>query len=174
MNRKPVPFTHQFKETMQQLDGDGLLLAATKPGGDSNAMTIGWGTIGMVWGLPIFTVLVRPSRLTYQFIEESGTFTVNVPTPAMEDFVLFCGTKSGRDHDKFDRFQMEVTPAQTVDAVTIDACPLVYECRVVQKNGVIPATFDPAILSRFYPGGDFHRVYYGEIMGTFVGDAPGA
>ena len=168
ITRKSVPYSYQFRETMQQLDGDGLLLAATNAAGASNAMTIGWGTIGMVWGLPIFTVLVRPSRFTYQFIEESGAFTVNVPTLAMSDFVLFCGTKSGRDYDKFNKFKMGVTPAQTVDAVTIDACPLVYECRVVQKNDVDPAAFIPTVLSRFYAGGDYHRVYYGEIMGTYA------
>jgi flavin reductase (DIM6/NTAB) family NADH-FMN oxidoreductase RutF len=168
MNRKSVPYTYQFQETMHQLASDGLLLTATKPGGESNTMTIGWGTIGVIWGRPVFTVLVRPSRYTYEFIEESGDFTVNVPTPAMKDFVLFCGTKSGRDHDKFTEFQMTVTPGETVDAVTIDACPLVYECRVVQKNDVNPATFDPAIIAPFYPRGDFHRVYYGEILGTFA------
>jgi len=168
MNRKPVPYTYQFAETMRQLSGDGLLLAATKPGGESNVMTIGWGTIGIVWSRPIFTVLVRPSRYTYQFIEESGVFTVNVPTPEMSEYVLFCGTRSGRDHDKFAKFQMSITPGQTVSAVTLDACPLVYECKVVQKNDVIPATFDPAITSSYYRRGDFHRVYYGEILGVFA------
>jgi flavin reductase (DIM6/NTAB) family NADH-FMN oxidoreductase RutF len=153
---------------MDQLRDGGLLLAATKTGGESNAMTIGWGTIGVVWGLPIFTVLVRPSRYTYQFIEDSGEFTVNVPTPAMKDFVLFCGTKSGRGHDKFGEFQVKVTPGQTVSAVTIDPCPLVYECRVVQKNDVDPAAFVPRINTRFYAAGDYHRVYYGEILGTFA------
>lgn len=170
MNRKPVPYTYQFAETMRQLDGDGLLLAATKRSGESNTMTIGWGTIGVIWGRPIFTVLVRPSRYTYQLIEESDEFTVNVPTLALKEFVLFAGTKSGRDYDKFSKFQLEVSPGHTVRAVTIDACPLAYECKVVQKNDVIPATFDPTISSRFYPQGDFHRVYYGEILGTFAAE----
>ncbi len=170
MNRKLVPYTHQFAETMRQLDGNGLLLAATKPSGESNTMTIGWGTIGVIWGRPIFTVLVRPSRYTYQFIEESDEFTVNVPTLALKEFVLFSGTKSGRDYDKFSKFQLKVTPGHTVSAVTIDACPLVYECKVVQKNDVIPATFDPAISSRYYSRGDFHRVYYGEILGAFAAE----
>lgn len=167
MKRHPVPFTYLYEQTMQQLDGDGLLLAATKPGGDSNVMTIGWGTVGTIWGRPIFTVLVRPSRFTYEFIEASGEFTVNVPTKEMHDYVLFCGTKSGRDHDKFVPFQMTTSSGQTVNAVTLDACPLVYECRVVQKNDVSPETFDPSILSKVYRDNEFHRVYYGEITGTF-------
>lgn len=167
MMRKRVEFSHRFVETMRQLGEDGLLLVATKPSGESNVMTIGWGTIGLIWGRPIFTVLVRPSRYTYEFIEESGEFSVNVPTPDMRDFVFFCGTRSGRDHDKFGEFGVRVTPAQAISAVTIEACPLVYECRVVQKNDVVPDAFDPAIVSRFYPRGDFHRAFYGEILGTW-------
>lgn len=168
MNRIAVPYSYEFAQTMEQLDGDGLVLAASKPGGESNAMIIGWGTIGVIWGRPIFTVLVRPSRHTYQFIEASGEFTVNVPSPEMRDFVIFCGTKSGRDHDKFGRFQMSLTPGRTVKAATIDACHLVYECKVVQKNDIDPAALDAKISSRFYSQGDFHRVYYGEILGTFA------
>lgn len=168
MTRKAVPYTHQFEQVMQQLAGDGLLLAATKPSGESNVMTIGWGTIGTIWGRPIWTVLVRPSRFTFEFMEAAGHFTVNVPTPEMKDYVLFCGTKSGRDNDKFDQFGMRVTPGQQISSITLDACPLVYECRVVQKNDVLPETLDPQIVSRQYRGGDFHRVYYGEILGTYV------
>jgi flavin reductase (DIM6/NTAB) family NADH-FMN oxidoreductase RutF len=110
MARKPVPYTHQFAQTMCQLGGDGLLLVATKPGGESDVTTICWGKIGPVWGRPVFAVLARPSRYTYQFIEEVDVFTVNVPTPAMSEFALFCGTKSGRAHDKLARFQMSVSP----------------------------------------------------------------
>ena len=168
MERKSIPFGSQFQETVATLNDGGLLLAATKPNGESNAMTIGWGSIGSIWGRPMFIVMVRPTRYTYQFIEASGEFTVNVPTPAMKEFTLYCGTKSGREGDKFARFQMSVTPGQKVQAVTIDACPLVYECRVVHKNDVLPTTLDPTIDSRFYPDRDYHRVYYGEILGAFA------
>ena len=78
------------------------------------------------------------------------------------------GTASGRDGDKFARFQMSVTPGQKVQAVTIDACPLVYECKVVHKNDILPATLDPALDSRYYPEPDYHRVYYGQILGAFA------
>jgi flavin reductase (DIM6/NTAB) family NADH-FMN oxidoreductase RutF len=173
MNRHPVPYTYHFAETMQQLDGEGLLLAATKPDGQTNVMTNGWGTIGVIWGRPIFTVLVRPSRYTYQFIEASGEFTVNVPSLAMTDFVRFCGSRSGRDHDKLAQFEIAAMPGRHVRAATIDGCPLVYECRVVQKNDVLPATLDPRIQTTYYPRGDLHRVYYGEILGVFAADQAG-
>jgi flavin reductase (DIM6/NTAB) family NADH-FMN oxidoreductase RutF len=168
MNRHPVTYGFRFAETMRQLDGEGLLLAATKADGRTNVMTIGWGTIGLIWGRPIFTVLVRPSRYTYQFVESSGEFTVNVPSLAMTDFVRFCGSTSGRDHDKLAQYEIRATPGQHVRAITIDGCPLVYECRVVLKHDILPATLDPRIRSAYYPKGDLHRVYYGEILGVYA------
>ena len=40
-----------FTETMEAIGGDGLLLVVGTKG---NPMTIGWGTIGIIWGLPVF------------------------------------------------------------------------------------------------------------------------
>ena len=38
--------------------------------GKSNSMTIAWGSLGFMWGKPVFTVMVRQSRHTYQLIEK--------------------------------------------------------------------------------------------------------
>lgn len=168
--RIEVPYTYRFAEMTKMLHDTGLLLAASKRSGESNVMTIGWGMVGVVWYLPIFTVLVRPSRFTYQFIEDSGEFTVNVPSPELRKFVNFCGSHSGREVDKFAEFHIATSPGQRVSTVTIDACPWVYECRVVQKNDVLPETLAPEIISAYYPRGDLHRVFYGEILGVFAAE----
>ena len=168
MKRNEVHYTHDLDKTLGALTRGGILLASTKRSGESNTMTIGWGTVGTIWGKEIFVVMVRPSRYTHEFIEDSGEFTVNVPTPDMKKWVAYAGTKSGRDGDKFAEFGMTISPGQKVSAVTIDACPLVYECKVVHKNEVIPANLDPDITSRSYPRGDFHTVYFGEILGVYA------
>ena len=56
---------------------NGLILAA----GDKdsyNAMTIGWGSMGTIWGrsLPLMTVYVAQKRYTHEFMEKSKYFTV--------------------------------------------------------------------------------------------------
>jgi len=166
MKQTEVPYTHQLDKTLDTLANGGLLLASTRSDGRSNAMTIGWATPGVIWGLPVMVVLVRPSRYTYTFIEESKVFTVNVPAPEMRDFVQLCGARSGRDVDKL--AQVATSMGQKIDCVTIDACPVVYECRVVHWNDVQPDNLSPAILSRAYPRDNFHRLYYGQIVGTFA------
>jgi flavin reductase (DIM6/NTAB) family NADH-FMN oxidoreductase RutF len=166
VERREVAYTHQLGNTLSRLRDEGLLLASTRSDGRSNAMTIGWATPGVIWGLPVMVVLVRPSRYTYSFIEDSGVFTVNVPTAEMSDFVDLCGTRSGRDVDKL--AQVSTSMGQKVPCVTIDGCSLVYECRVVHWNDVVPGNLDPNIVERSYPRGDFHRLYYGQILGTFA------
>ena len=58
--------------------GQGLLLAV----GDStnnNAMTIGWGSLGNIWGKigeNTVTVYVAEARYTYEFMEKYDYFTV--------------------------------------------------------------------------------------------------
>ena len=168
MNRQSVPYTHDLAKVLGLLQKPGLLLASTKPDGTSNTMTIGWGYVGFSWGKPIWVVMVRPSRYTYEFIEASQSFTVNVPTPEMTQWVGVCGTQSGRDLDKFGEYGMTVTPGQTVEAVTIDACPMVYECKVVHHNDVLPANLDVGLEQRSYGGADYHRYYYGEISGVYA------
>ena len=168
MQRKSVAYDHKLNKTLAVLSDPGLLLASTKRSGGSNVMTIGWGTVGIIWGKPIFVVLVRPSRYTYQFIEDSKTFTVNVPAEEMREWVAVCGSLSGRDMDKFAEYDMAFTAGQTVGAVTIDACPMVYECRVVHHNDVIPPHLSPEIEASYYGGANYHRVYFGEILGAYA------
>lgn len=159
-----VPYTTWFQETLALLPSPGLLLVSAGADGKPNAMTIGWGTIGIIWNKPIFTVLVRPSRYTYRLLEQSDSFTVCVPAKEMREVVNFCGTRSGRDYDKFQECGLTTLSALRIGTPGIAGCPVVYECQVVHTNDVIPANLAQEIQTRAYPGGDFHRIYYGEIL----------
>jgi flavin reductase (DIM6/NTAB) family NADH-FMN oxidoreductase RutF len=165
MARSEVSYTYQLDRTLDRLAHGGLLLASTRDDGQSNVMTIGWATVGVIWGLPMMVVLVRPSRYTYGFIEKSGLFTVNVPTPEMSKYVALCGTQSGRDVDKL--AETPTSMGARIDCVTLDACPLVYECQVVHRNDVQPNVLLPSIDRKAYAQGDYHRLYYGQIVGVF-------
>ena len=49
-------------------------------------------------------------------------------------------------------------------APVVAECPLVYECRVVHFNDVLPPNLAEEIRQGAYPKGDFHRIYWGEIL----------
>lgn len=163
MAKIEVAYDQYARETMEAIR-KGLLLVSRNAEGRPNAMAIGWGTIGIVWGRPMFVVLVRHSRYTHECIDTTGDFTVNVPYPQMADDVEFCGTVSGRDHDKFTERGLTAAESATVDSPYVDQCGLVYECQVVQYTDVVPENFAPEIIDEFYAGGDFHRVYFGQIL----------
>ena len=41
-----------------------------------NTMTVAWGSLGSMWNKPFAQVVVRPTRYTYEFMEEYNTFTL--------------------------------------------------------------------------------------------------
>ena len=172
MSKEIVPYTTYLKETLTLLADPGLLLASQGRDGVPNAMVIGWGTVGIIWGKKIFTVLVRPSRHTFSRLAESDSFSVNLPAPALYDAVDFCGSRSGRDYNKFAECNITAESSQTVTAPSIAESPIIYECQIVHVNDVINASLAPQIVSGAYPSGDFHRIYYGEILAVRAeGDA---
>ena len=168
MPKIEASYTDYLKETNKVLGNSGLLLASADAQGDPNVMTIGWGTIGIIWGKPIFVVLVRPSRYTHGLIEITDDFTVNVPTPKLADEVLYFGTVSGRDQDKFKAKGLTATPGKKVKAPIVEECVIHYECKVVHKNDVIPDELAGEIRNSAYRQGDFHRIYFGEILAVYA------
>lgn len=170
MDRKEVGVLEAFGETRDCLGSRGALLVA---GADPvNPMTIGWGMMGIAWGRPVFAVLVRHSRFTHELMEKADSFTVNIPGEDLDEACTLCGTRSGRDTDKAKECGLTVKKGDLVEARYIADCPLHYECRIVHRNEVIPGALDPGVKSSVYGSGDFHTVYWGEILGVFK--KPGA
>lgn len=164
MNKREIPWTDHYQAVMDALRSRGLLLSAYGPDGRPNAMAIGWGLLGCVWGLPIWTVLVRPSRYTYRCIEHSKAFAVNVPGPDLAEACALCGSKSGRDMDKLSACNLTVERASAAAAPTIAECPIHYVCQVVHFNDVLPPNLADEVVASAYAGGNFHRVYFGKIV----------
>ena len=87
MQRDKMDYREHFDAVMRVMTSRGLLLAAYDASGRANAMTIGWGTLGSIWGMPLWIVLVRPSRYTHACIEHADCFAVNVPGHAKHDLL---------------------------------------------------------------------------------------
>ena len=158
-----APLEH-VPETLQALADPGLLLVSLDARGRPNAMTIGWGCLGVFWGRPIFIVPVRHSRYTYGCIQSTGDFTVNALPRELTEAAAFCGTVSGRDHDKFQEPGLTAAPSLHVKSPVIAECVLHYECRVLHANDLVPAAAHAEVLQSAYPEGDYHRFFFGEIL----------
>ena len=164
MKRTEMQLFDHYAGVMGALGSGGLLLGSYDSAGKANIMTIGWGTVGIVWGLPIWVVLVRPSRYTYECIEHSRAFTINVPTAEMGQACALAGTESGRDIDKFAETHLTAERSAAVTAPIVVASPIIYECQVVHHNDVLPESLVKDVITGSYPSGDFHRVYFGKVL----------
>ena len=168
MAKVRVRYTDYFAQTIQRMREDGLLLVTQGADGKPNVMTIGWGTMGSIWSRPVFVVLVRPSRYTYSRLEQVSDFTVNVPPRDLAAAMSYCGTVSGRDHDKFQDMHLTPIPSREVRPPIIKECVVHYECRTLHRNDVAPEVLAQAVREEAYPGGDFHRIYFGEIVAAYA------
>ncbi len=151
-------------ETLRSLSDPGLLLVALDRRRRPNVMTIGWGSIGIYWGQPIFVVPVRFSRYTFECVEKTGDFTVNVLPRKLAEVAAFCGTVSGRDHDKFAEAQLAAVTGSLVKSPTIEECLISYECKVVHRNDVLGQELAKDLNRSCYGRGDYHRLFFGQIL----------
>jgi flavin reductase (DIM6/NTAB) family NADH-FMN oxidoreductase RutF len=169
MREEKSPFEF-LEETNRLMRSGGLLLVSAGRDGKPNAMTIGWGLIGTVWRRPIFCVAVRISRHTYRLIEENKNFTVCLPALGMENILQVCGTKSGRDIDKFSELGLTVEDGITVDAPYIGECPVHYECKVVNRSELNIGDLSEEINGEIYASRDYHVLYFGSFKGVYAVD----
>ncbi len=163
---KDLLFYEPLKEFMEQIPGGAFLTAGYN--GKANTMTIGWANAGIIWGKPILMVMVRYSRYTYELLEKSKEFTVSIPLSGdLKKQLALCGSKSGKDIDKFKEAGLSPVQGKTVAAPIIKECDLFYECKVVYQQAMEPALLKTDIKENFYPGGNYHVLYYGEIAACY-------
>lgn len=138
---------------------------------DYNAMAVGWGSLGTMWGKPFAQVVVRPSRYTRQFMERYDTFTLCAFPERYHGAVNLLGVKSGRDGDKIAASGLTPEAASMVAAPCFAEAELVIECRKMYWQDMDPAHFLDPVVQKNYPLKDYHRIYFGEIVAVAGADA---
>jgi flavin reductase (DIM6/NTAB) family NADH-FMN oxidoreductase RutF len=155
------------KEALRALS-KGVFLSVSDNGED-NIMTIAWGSIGFMWNKPVFMVMVRYSRHTYQLIEKAGEFAVSIPLKNdLSKQLVYCGSKSGRDCNKWKDLGLTKVAAEQVKTPLVGECELHYTCKIIGRQEVTDKTIMPHTVETFYSQNDYHVIYYGEIVGTYL------
>lgn len=158
----------EFSSEVLKKINPGIFLNTSYRGVD-NTMVIGWGGITVVWGKPIFVVLVRDSRATYDLIEHSNEFSVSVPLKQkLLKEISICGTKSLREMNKFEVCHFTKVPGRKINTPIIGECNLHYECKVVYKQTLDASSIPENITARYYDNRAIHTVYYGEIVDQYL------
>ena len=147
----------------QMIDKDGLELSAGKER-NMNLMTISWGSIGELWGKPIFIVYVSTSRYTHRFMEENDYFTVTHFPADMRKQLSYLGRVSGRDEDKVASAGLTVEFTELGNPIYAEA-DLAIECKKLYGQQ-FDANLMPTEQREWYEktGLGIHYMYIGEIV----------
>lgn len=164
---KSIKYNELSREMLEQLPKGAFL--TVKSGDRLNTMTIGWGSVGYIWNKPVLMVMVRYSRHTFDLIENAKDFTVSLPLKGqLKEALALCGTKSGRDMDKIKECSLKLKPSNRVDTPVIEDCDLHMECKIVYKHPMDEKQLINEIKERAYAKGDYHMMYFGEIVDVYV------
>jgi flavin reductase (DIM6/NTAB) family NADH-FMN oxidoreductase RutF len=141
-----------------------LLTAGNFAAGVYNTMTVAWGSFGVMWGKPFAQVVVRPTRFTFDFMQNYDSFTLCAFPHEYKKALSLLGSRSGRDGDKIAESGLTPAPAAHVASPVFTEASLVIECRKMYWQDFDPQYFIDEEIDSKYPRKDYHRIYYGEIL----------
>ena len=137
-----------------------------------NSMMIGWGSLGVAWKKPIFTVYVKPETYTHEFMEKNDLFTVSfIKGNIYNEFILY-GSLSGRD---FNKEKLSGSHIKFLDdgGITFEEAVEVFVCKKIAYFNLKEDEVDKSIIDLYnnnlavYSSTKPHSVYIGEIIGDY-------
>jgi flavin reductase (DIM6/NTAB) family NADH-FMN oxidoreductase RutF len=101
-----------------------------------NIITIAW-TGTLCSDPPMCYISVRPHRHSYEILQRTRAFVINLTTRSLAFATDWCGVRSGRQYNKFAEMGLTPGAASIVGAPIIVEAPINIECRVtdIQRLG---------------------------------------
>ena len=165
MDRIAVPWEKLIAKVHHLWEEQWLLLTVGDfHEGSFNTMTVGWGSLGVMWNRPFAQVVVRPTRYTREFMERYDTFTLAAFPEQHRPALNFLGSRSGRDGDKIAASGLTPIASTKIAAPGFAEAELIIECRKIYSQDLDPSRFFDPSIERNYPKKDYHRVYFGEVV----------
>jgi len=101
----------------------------------------------------MMAVSIGFQRYTHELLENSKEFVLAFPGKSQKEDVLYCGTKSGREVNKFEETGLETAPPSQVEVPLIEDSVACFECK---KRGSLDT-------------GD-HTIFSGELVAAHVSE----
>jgi len=131
-----------------------VMVVTMDASGRPNAMPAGW-CMFTSGNPPMLAVSISPKRHTHRLLSLTGEFVVAFPGEGQEELIEFCGTKSGRDVDKFGELSIRTQPSSLISPPLIEGSVACLECRA----------------SSTLETGD-HTIFAGRILAAHVSEKP--
>ena len=164
--RRTIDFWLQAGKILQQFRQGGVLCSVTDKAGQLNLITLGWGLVGPSYhGNPVMAIAVTPERYSWHALEETDTFTIAVPDGRLSAAVAFCGSRSGRDVDKFKATGLTPVAGWQVPTCAVMECPVNLECRTYARVRPPHQLLTPEHRQR--PLEKQHTIYFAEVVAAY-------
>jgi flavin reductase (DIM6/NTAB) family NADH-FMN oxidoreductase RutF len=75
---------------------------------------------------------IRPKRYSHDLVKDAGDFVINIPSTDLIEATRLCGTKSGKDTDKFAEAHLTAEPSTKITSPMIKECIINIECKTKQ------------------------------------------
>ncbi|MHA2271952.1 MAG: flavin reductase family protein [Candidatus Hodarchaeales archaeon] len=107
------------------------VLLSVGEGSDANIITLSW--VANVNSIPpSIAAGVRPERHSYHLLKGTEDFVINIPTTDQLQATIICGTKSGRNINKFKTCNFTQMSSTKIQSPMIAECPINIECKTKQ------------------------------------------
>ncbi|MEO0128225.1 MAG: flavin reductase family protein [candidate division WOR-3 bacterium] len=141
--KKEVPIS----KANRLINSGNVVLVTSHYKDKSNIITIAWQTPVSIKP-PALAISVGKERFSLELIKKSGEFIVNIPNWDLIEQMLYCGTHSGRDVDKFKETKLTPEKAEKlINTPKIKECIGSIECSVIDSIEI----------------GD-HIIFFGEVL----------
>ncbi|MBR6349278.1 MAG: flavin reductase [Lachnospiraceae bacterium] len=134
---------------------------------DFNTCTIGWGSLGTIWGVPgkgreIVTVYVNPDRYTWEYLKKNEYFSVSFFPEKYRSALEYLGSHSGRDGNKVK--VSKLMPDQFGQGVTYVQAELTFLCKKLYQAPFEREGLADEINNGIYKNWNPHWMFVGEII----------
>jgi flavin reductase (DIM6/NTAB) family NADH-FMN oxidoreductase RutF len=146
---KDLPLSNVY----QLLEPGPVVLLTTSHKGRANVMTMSWHMM-VEFEPPLVACVVSNGDYSFNALRATKECVIAIPALEVAPKVVEIGNCSGRDVDKFKRFDLTPVPAECVAPPLVAECFANLECRVVDTHlvnkfnlfilEVVKAWIDPA------------------------------
>ncbi|AUM92659.1 flavin reductase family protein [Clostridium botulinum] len=106
-----------------------VLVTSKNKSNKTNIFTVGWVST-VCTREPIIAMGIRPERLSYEYIKESGECVINLPSKDMVKIVDYCGVVSGKKQNKIEHLNLELNEGIAISTPSLQSAPVALECKV--------------------------------------------
>ncbi|WP_291651162.1 flavin reductase [Clostridium sp.] len=151
-----------LNESAFKLIGHDWMLVTAEKENKINTMTASWGSLGIMWGKNVVSIVLRPQRFTKEFVDASSTFSLTFFDKSYKKDLSYLGTVSGRDEDKLSKTNLTVAYVDNTPA--FEEAKLTIICKKLYAQELKPQCFiDKDIDKQCYPEKDYHTLYIAEV-----------